>query len=102
MITKPNNKILLHSLLIGILIILMIFYIENKSVRYVVASIIFINIMLNETTHLRLTSSKLQIHRNILLIIPTFRYTIRLKDIRKLHLHYSKDLKQDNFLMQQR
>jgi len=94
--TKPNNKILFHHFLITILIIPLVFYIENKSLRYVVISFILLNLLLNETTHLKLTTNKLEIYRNILFVIPTFRYTIKVKDITGIHLLNYKHVYQDS------
>ena len=97
--TKPNNKILFHGSIIIFLIILLLFYIDNRTLKYILVCYIFINILFNRKSHVKLSANKLVIYKNILFIIPTFRSKIKLKDIRKISIINNKDEHHKHFII---
>ncbi len=94
--TRPNNKIIFHWVLTATMLGLLLFYIENKFMLYLISSIIILSLLLNRITYLRINDKSLLIAKTIFLFIPTFKSSINLKDVKKLSLIDYRDIEIKN------
>ena len=83
--TRPNNKIIIHCILVTLVIGILIYYIEiNTPFLLFLIGFLLLTLLLNRTTYLNLKDGKLIITKTIFLFIPTLQLSIDLNRIDKL------------------
>ncbi|MFO7829733.1 MAG: hypothetical protein R6V23_14005 [Bacteroidales bacterium] len=94
--TKPDNKIIIHWILITALLGVLLYYIENKSILYLTGSLIILSLIFNRITYLKLKADSILITKNNFLFVPTYKFLINLNDITRLSLIDYRDIEINN------
>ena len=83
--TRPNNKIIIHCILVTLVIGILIYYFQiNTPFLLFLIGFLLLTLILNRTTYLNLKDGKLIITKTMFLFIPTLQLSIDLNKIDKL------------------
>ena len=84
--TIPSIKIILHWILVVIVSVLLLYYIENKSILCISLCLLIMSLIFNRTVYLILKTDSLLLIKTNFLFIPTFKLSFKIDDIISLSL----------------
>lgn len=84
--TKPSIKIILHWILVVIVLVLLLYYAENKFILYISVCMLIMSLIFNKTVYLKLKTDSLLVIKTNFLFIPTYKLLIKIDDIINLSL----------------
>lgn len=84
--TIPSIKIILHWILVVIVLVLLLYYAENKFILYISVCMLIMSLIFNKTVYLKLKTDSLLVIKTNFLFIPTYKLLIKIDDIINLSL----------------
>jgi len=84
--TIPSIKIILHWILVVIVSVLLLYYVENKSILCISLCLLIMSLIFNRTVYLILKTDSLLLIKTNFLFIPTFKLSFKIDDIISLSL----------------
>lgn len=83
--TRPNNKIVMHWIIVTPIIGLLLTFIKINTIGFtILIGLLFLTLVLNRTTYINVKNDFLLITKNHFLFFPTFRFSINLNLIENI------------------